>query len=370
MNELRFIETEYTYADFSTSVSPAIERALEQRQAEGTVVLNIFRGDSFTVGYLEDPEKCLDLDYCRKEKIVVRRRQNAGGAILGPDGAALIVINVDTKLPWVPLKTVKDAFRITLTNVADAVRELFNIEAVYRPLNDVEVEGRKLIATSARLEKDILTVRLLINVVPTNPDILTKAIRAPIEKTQDKKIKDAGARFTCLEKETGRKITISDLAAITNETVEKVFGKEVKLASGELSTLERGYAAEYQRNYTSDEWFYTNSERMRFKEIPSDAVKTEARLKAPAGLIRVTLLVRQNKIHDLIITGDFHPSPYQVLRDMEDALRGQEVNTRALQGTIRQIFDRPDVEIAGVEVTDFVQAFTKAFHQIEKGPCP
>lgn len=361
MEKLRFIKTEYTYADFSTSVSPAIELALEQRQAKGTVVFNIFRGDSFTVGFLEDPEKCLDLDYCREEKIVVRRRQNAGGAILGPDGAALIVINVDTRLPWVPLKTIKDAFRVTLTNLADVARELFNIDAVYRPLNDVEVEGRKLIATSARLEKDILTMRLLINVVPTNPDILTKAIRTPIEKIQDKKIKDAGARFTCLEKETGRKLTDSDLAAITNKTIEKIFGKEVKLVPGELSKLEKEYAAEYQRKYTSEEWFYTNSERMRFKEIPSDAIKTEGRHKAPAGLIRVTLLVRQNKIHDLIITGDFHPSPYQVLRDIEDALRGKEVNIGAIQSKIQQIFDRPDVEIAGVEVTDFMQAFTKAF---------
>ena len=368
MQKLRFIKTEHTYADFSTSISPAIELALEQRQAKGTVVLNTFRGDSFTVGFLEDPEKCLDLDYCTREKIVVRRRQNAGGAILGPDGAALIVINVDTRLPWVPLKTIEDAFRVTLTNLADAVRELFTIEAVYRPLNDVEVEGRKLIATSARLEKDILTMRLLINVVPTNRDVLTKAIRTSIEKIQDKKIKDAGARFTCLEKETGKKLTDPDLAAITNKTIDKVFGKGVKLVSGELSKLEKEYAAEYQRKYTSEEWFYANSECMRFKEIPSDAIKTEGRHKAPAGLIRVTLLIREKNIHDLIITGDFHPSPYQVLQDIENALRGKEVNMAAIQNKIQQIFDRPDVEMAGVKVTDFMQAFTKAFHEIEKRP--
>jgi len=79
-------------------------------------------------------------------------------------------------------------------------------------------------------------------------------------------------------------------------------------------------------------------------------------------------MIRQNRIHDLIITGDFHPSPYQVLRDMEDALRGKEIDMGAIQSKIQQIFDRPDVEIAGVEVTDFMQAFTKAFHQVEKGP--
>jgi lipoate-protein ligase A len=366
MNQLRLIKTKYTYADLSTSLSPAIELAMEKGQSQSTVLVNVFPGDSFTVGFLDDPEKSLDLDYCKKEKITVRRRQNAGGAVLGPDGGALIVIYVDTRLPWVTLKTIKEAFRITLTNLADSVRELFNIEAVYRPINDVEVGGRKLIATSARLEKGILTMRLLFNVAPTNQDVLRNALKTPSEKMQDKKIKDVGARFTCLEKETGGKIADSDLIALTNKTIEKVFGEGVKLVPGELTELERKYADEYQEKYISEEWFYANSERMRFKEIPSDAIKTEGLHKAPAGLIRVTLLIRQNRIYDLIITGDFHPSPYHVLRDMEDALRGKEVNILAIQRKIQQTFDRPEVEIAGVEVTDFMQAFTKAFHQTEK----
>ena len=361
MEQLRLIKTEYPYSDFSTSVSPAIERALEERVSPSTVVLNIFRGDSITVGFLEDPEKCLDLAYCRKEGIVVRRRQNAGGAVLGPDGGAFIVLYADTELPWVPLKTITDGFHITLPSLADVVRELFGIDAVYRPLNDVEVEGRKLIATSARLERNILTMRLLINVAPTNQDILSKALKTPIEKIQDKKIKDVGARFTCLEKEVGRSITDSDLMAITNETIKRVFGSEVMLHPGEFTELETKYADEYQGTYNSEAWFYGNSERTRFKGVPSDAVKAEGRHKAPAGLIRVTVLIRQNRMHDLIITGDFHPSPYKVLRDMENALRGKECNREVVTKEIKHIFERPDVEIAGTEVEDFAAAFAKAF---------
>jgi lipoate-protein ligase A len=358
MKQLRFIETEYNYADFSTSVSPAVELSMEQRQAQSTVLFNIFQGDSFTVGFLDDPEKCLDLDYCKKEEIVVRRRQNAGGAVWGPAGGALIVLNVDTKLPWVPMKTVKDAFAITLNNLAEVMQELFHVNAVYRPINDVEIEGRKLIPTSARLEKNVLTMRLLVNVVPTNQEILRKAIKSPIEKIKDKRIQDAGARFTCLEKETGRKVTVSDLKAVAGKTIQKIFGEDVELVSGELTQLEKKYAAKYQKQYTSDDWFYANSEQMRFK--------TEGLHKAPAGLIRVTLLIRQNRIDDLIITGDFHPSPYHVLRDMEDVLRGKEIDIEVIQRKIQQTFNRPDVEIAGVEATDFIQAFTKAFNQIEK----
>ena len=57
MKQLRFMETEYNYADFSTSVSPAVELSMEQRQVHSTVLLNIFQGDSFTVGFLDDPER-------------------------------------------------------------------------------------------------------------------------------------------------------------------------------------------------------------------------------------------------------------------------------------------------------------------------
>lgn len=366
MEQLRFIKTEYNYADFSTSVSPAVELALEKREAVSAVVLNIFRGGSFTAGFLDDPEKSLDLEYCKQKGIAVRRRQNGGGAIWGQDGGALIVLYVDTRLPWVPVKTVKEAFPLVLTSLAEAVRELFEVEAVYRPLNDVEVEGRKLIPTSARLENDILTMRLLVNVVPSDPVILKNAIITPPEKIQDKKIKDPGARFTCLENEAGRKISHSDLLALTSRTLEKVFGNGVELVPGELTELEKEYAAQYQEKYVSDEWFYANSERMRFKEIPTDAVKCEGRHKAPAGLIRVTLLMVNGRIHDLIITGDFHPSPSRVLRDMEDAVRGKECSTKMIGDEIRPIFDRPDVEIAGTDVEDFLGAFSMAFRDAEK----
>ncbi|MCP4574781.1 MAG: lipoate--protein ligase family protein [Deltaproteobacteria bacterium] len=363
MEQLRLIKTEFTYADFSTSVSPAVELALEEREAHSAVVLNIFRGGSFTSGVLDDPEKALDLEYCRKEQIVVRRRQNGGGAIYGPDGGVFIVLYLDTRLSWVPVKTVEEAFRVVLNALAETINELFGVAAVYRPVNDIEVEGRKLIPTSARLEKDILTMRLLVNVVPTDPNILKNAIITPPEKIQDKKIKDPGARFTCLENETGRKISPSELEALAAKTVKKIFGNNLQLISAEPSELEKKYAAEYQRKYTSDEWFYANSEHVRFKKMPSKAVKSEGRHKAPAGLIRVTLLTLNHLMHDLIITGDFHPSPSSVLKDMEDVLRGKPCTLNVVENEIKKILGRSDVEIAGTTVKDFLGAFSIAFEK-------
>ncbi len=364
MNHLRFIKADHSYADFSTSLSPAVEQAVEEKHAQSTIILNIFREGSFTVGGFDDPVKCLDLDYCKKEKIVVRRRQNSGGAIWGPKGSAFIVIIVDTTLPFVPIKTVENAFQIILGSFSQVVRDLYGIDTRYRPLNDVEINGKKLMASSARLEKGILTLRLLINVVPTDRTILSNAIQTPVEKMQDKKIKDVGKRFTCLEDEVGRKIESSDLMKITEMAVEKIFGKDVELTPGLLSDIENKYATTYQKKYTSHEWLYANSEDMRFKDISSDTVKTEGRHKALAGLIRATLLISQNKFQDLIITGDFHPTPFTVLEDIENALRGKTCDIKIVSREVEKIFKRPDVEIAGTTPLDFVKAFEKAFQGI------
>jgi lipoate-protein ligase A len=364
LEQIRFITTEYTYADFSTSVSPALERAVEEGASPSTAILNIFRGGSFTIGVFEDPEKSLDLDYCRKEGITVRRRVNPGGSIWGADGGAILVLYLDTRLTWVPPKNVRDGFSMTLTRLAEAIRALYHIDARYRPLNDVEVNGRKLVATSAKLEKSILTMRLLINVAPANPDILKQAIKTPPEKIEDKPIKDVAARFTCLEAEAGRTIGVSDLHMLAQKTIQDLFGGKAGLVPGELGAEEKQVAAEYQEKYTSDAWFYENSERFRFKDMPPGTRTVEGRHKAPAGLIRVTLLVSENAMRDIIITGDFHPSPYGVLKEMEDALRGEKCRREIVEVKIRKIFERPEVEIPGTEARDFVAAFGKAFQEL------
>ena len=149
----------------------------------------------------------------------------------------MIVFYLDTGEPWVPLKSVKEAFQKGLPELAASLSRLFSIPAVYRPLNDVEVKGRKLVATSARLENGILTLRYVINLVPTDRDILNRAIRMPPEKIQDKKIKETGARFTCLEAETGRKISGADLDGLLVEVVERTFGPALHLKPGELTDI-------------------------------------------------------------------------------------------------------------------------------------
>ena len=87
----RFIVDRNSYADFSVSVSPAVERAVTAGEAPPTVFLNLFDRDSITVGVNEDPEQVLNVEYCRARGIDFRRRVNGGGGPRpdSPPGPAL-----------------------------------------------------------------------------------------------------------------------------------------------------------------------------------------------------------------------------------------------------------------------------------------
>ncbi len=360
MKELRYIKCDYSYADYSTSVSPAIERALADGDAPNTVVLNIFSSDSITSGVLDDAEKAIDLDFCREHNIVVRRRQNTGGAIFGPKRSAFLCLYLIPQSLSLPLTNISDAFRITLEGLAEAINQKWGIDAVYRPLNDLQVQGRKLVPSSARLEKGILTMRLMVNVVKTNRTTLDLAIRTIAEKIQDKEIKRLGQRFTCLESEIGHRPKQSELEDMALLAIRKIFADDVKLVGAPLTAKELKYSREYERKFNSEEFLYGNSERVRFKNAPPQAIKSEGRHKAVAGLVRVTLLKLNGKIFDLIITGDFHPSPYGVVGDIEDALRGKECDLEVVRSELEKIYARDDVEMAGIDIDDFMMSFEKA----------
>jgi len=354
----RFMFLQETYADFSIGSSPALERGVMEGESPNTVVLNVAPEDSFTVGVLDDPEKAIDLNFCRQKGIVVRRRNTTGGTIYTAKGSAVICYYLQIADPAVP-RTIGEAFPRILGDFAEAAQNLFGFPAKYRPLNDVEVEGRKLMPSSCKVERDTLVFRLVLNVKPQNVEVTSQAILLPPEKVQDKTLKTVEERMTHLEREAGREITYQDLENYVRKAVHLSFG-EVELVSGEMTPNEKKYWREFRELYSRDSWFLANSEAYRFKKIPPGAKRGEKRVKAVAGLIRVVVLIQDEKIYDLILTGDFHPRPHTILGDMESALRDAPVMPDEIKRRIGEVYHRPGVEISGTTPEDFISAINGA----------
>jgi lipoate-protein ligase A len=350
----RLLVLKETYADFSISTSPALERAVMEGVSPDTVVLDVCPEDSFTVGVLDDPEKSIDLDFCGQKGIVVRRRNTTGGTIYTARGSAVICYYLRALDPSVP-RNIKDAFPKILGDFAQAAGQLFGFPAKYRPLNDVEVEGRKLMPSSCKIERDTLVFRLVLNVKPQNVEATSKAILLPPEKVQDKALKTVEERLTHLEREAGREITSRDLENFVRQAVQLSFG-EVELIPGEMNPEEKQYGQKFRELYSRESWFLANTEAQRFKKIPPEAKRGEYRVKAVAGLIRAVVLKYENRIYDLILTGDFHPRPHTILADMESALRNTPARADEVRRKIGETYHLPGVEISGTTPDDFFSA--------------
>jgi lipoate-protein ligase A len=351
----RFIVGHGSYADFSISVSPAVERAVAEGISPPTVYLNIFDGDSITIGVNEDPHQVLDLEFCRANGISTRRRVNGGGAIYAGKGSAFLSLYLPASLANVPA-TAAEAFPKVLGHVAASLEEIFDLKASYRPLNDVEIDGRKLVATSLKIEGGVMTFRILLNIKAMNTALAAQAMPMAPEKVRDKKHKDLGSRYTYLEQELQRPITHEELIAWVDTCIRRAFGG-VALQAGQLSPEENTFAQQAALELTADAWFNEKSEAVRYGPLmlPGDRIG-RGRRKAPAGLIWLSLLVRDGRVVRAIINGDWHPRPTRSVDWLEEGFVGLTADREACGQHIEAFMKRQDVEFAGVEAEHLMDA--------------
>lgn len=355
----RLVFGQDSYADFSASVSPAVEKAVASGLVPSTVYVNVFSGDSITIGANEDPNQVLDWAYCRDQGITVRRRPNGGGAIYAGTGSAFIVFYLKTDQPRIP-QTAADAFPTLLGTTAQVLEQMYGIAARYRPLNDVEIDGRKLMPTSIKLENGVMTLRILLNVTPIDTDIAARALPMPPEKVKDKVHKDIGSRYTWLEREIGRTVTLDDLTEIAQRVTAEAFAPS-GLVEGSLTAEEQSLSQDFRRQMEADDWLFEKAfdRRLAAAVHPSDKIGL-GRAKAVGGMIWATLLVRDDQIAGSIINGDWHPRPLESVSWLEQSLVGIPAREDAILEHFGIFLKRADVEFAGVAAEDLTLACSKA----------
>jgi len=357
----RLIVDENAYADFSVSVSPAIERAVVEGASPPTIYLNIFDSDSVTIGINEDPKQALDLAYCRDSGVIFRRRPNGGGPVYAGAGSAFLIYFLPTTHPHVP-GTTGEAFPKILTAFAETLSRRYGFAAEYRPLNDVQVEGRKLIPTSLKIENGVMTFRIVINVKPIDTEHAGKIMPMAPEKVKDKALKDMTSRFTCLEHEVGRALDAADLEKMSRAAVAHAFGV-TELVTGAVTDVERSYADEFRKQYESEDWLFAKSEATRFGSLLKlgDTVG-RGRAKAVGGLIWATLVLRDGLVLHAIVNGDWHPRPLNSVAWLEASLIDTVAEPDALRDRVEYFLANDDVEFAGVTADDLCAALDIALN--------
>ena len=161
-------------------VAPAESAALDEAILEAHIAskvpstLHFYRRDrpTISIGYFQKLVESVDVAECERRGVALVRRKSGGSSIYTDPGQLIygLVVHEDD-LP----RDRSDSFRIVCTAIANAMR-VFGVDAVYRPMNDVEVGGMK-ISGNAQLRRKGSVLQHGTVVVDTNMKQMDSVLR-------------------------------------------------------------------------------------------------------------------------------------------------------------------------------------------------
>lgn len=332
--------------------SQLIYHALPRLGMEGLILLAPAE-PYVCIGYHQDVTQDVDLDYCQAHGIPVFRREVGGGAVY-LDGNQLFYQLVLHKDHPLALSDKETFYRTLLEPVAETYRQM-GIAAHYKPVNDIiTAEGRKIAGTGAAEIGDYLI--LVGNIIMDfDYETMVRVLRVPDEKYRDKVYKSLRENLSTIKRELGQVPPLEEIETALIANYERVLGP---LERAELPPIVYDKVEELKRTHTSDEWLYKRGKRREEwqTKIATGVEVVQRMWKAPGGLIRAIVEVKEGRIADISLSGDFFFYPADKLESLESALVGVELG--AVESAIAEFYRREGIESPGVTPADFAKALT------------
>jgi lipoate-protein ligase A len=306
------------------------------------------------IGYFQDVDQDIDLDYCRAHDIPVFRREVGGGGVY-LDGKQLfyqIVLHKDN--PRAP-KNKAEFYRVLLTPVAQTYSDL-GIPARYKPVNDVVTEtGKKISGTGAAEIGDYLI--LVGNLIyDFDYDTMVRVLRVPDEKFRDKVHATLQENLTTVRRELTPPPTWEAMTAVLIRNFETALGS---LTPAPLPDAVREKVAELAQTHTTEEWLRRPGQRLadrRDVKIATGVNVIQRVHKAPGGLIRAILHVQEGQIVSAELSGDFFFFPATALSALEGELAGTPLPE--VKAVVERFYVEHGIESPGVTPRDLALALS------------
>jgi len=337
----------------------AVALAVDQGRSPNTIILCYPKDRYVCVGYHQEVEKEIDLEYCKTNGLPIIRRPVGGGATYLDDGQQFYQV-VAGKSSIVPAR-VDDFFKFFLEPPIFTYRQL-GVPAEYKPINDIVANGKKISGNGAG---KIESVSVLIGniILDIDFDLMARVLKVSEEKFRDKIAKSMRAWVSSLKKELGY---VPERSKIIDYLIEGYKKIGIELVSSNLSKYEETlFYKEIKPRHISEEWLYMPQYRHqgltnnRAVKIKGDVKVVEADHKAKK-MIRITMEIANGKIGDILISGDFFMIPEEASYKLESSLIGSSLEKKELANKIENFYNQTSIETSGVDPMDFVDAILKA----------
>ena len=308
------------------------------------------------IGFHQDLEQEVDLEYCSANHIPVFRRDLGGGAVYLDGNQLFFQLILKKDNPAVPKR--KDTFyKKFLQPIINVYRQI-GIPAEYKPINDVIVGTRKISGTGAGEIGDcIVFVGNLI--LDFNYETMARVLKVPDEKFRDKIHKTLKDNISTIRRELGEK----EAAQWDEDSLNNLMAEEFRKLLGPMKPCERDEELQskmydLRTRMINDDWLH-----QKIKQKEGCDVKIRAGInvvhkmhKALGGLIRADFEVIEGKFANTHLSGDFFCFPEEAVEWFEDSLEGQPIEEA--QGILSKIYSGKDIDTPGIGVDDWIKVLT------------
>lgn len=309
------------------------------------------------IGFHQEVEAEVDLEFCAANGIPVFRREVGGGAVYldGNQFFFQLILKKDNKL----VPALKEAFyKIFLEPVINTYR-LIGIPAEYKPVNDVLAGNRKISGTGVGEMGDCIVFVGNI-ILDFDFEMMAKVLKVPDEKFRDKVYKTLQENLTTIRKELGETEAAQWKESKVNDILQTEFGKLLgAFNQGIIDDVIRRKMNELGTTMMAPDWLHQKGRKNsgRQVKIQSGVNIIQKAHKAAGGLIRATYELRNDRLYNASLSGDFFCYPPDAINLLELKLEG--VDNAAVQSTIENFYKTNAIETNGIMISDWMSVFQK-----------
>ncbi len=349
MDPIRLLDLRLVPPVRSQTIYHAIAYALDE-QSPDTIVLVGPTEPYVCIGFHQELDKEVDVEYCQAHALAIFRREVGGGAVyLDSNQVFTQWVFHGAALP----ASIAERFALYVQPLVETYRAL-GIPAIYRPINDVHVNGKKIGGTGAAQmgTAEVVVGSLMFDF---NFALMSRVLKVSSEKMRDKVLQSLNDYMTTMTRELGHMPDRDAVVRLYLDQCQATLGRAI--VPGELTDRERQLAEELDRQFTTAEWLYQKGGlRQSGVKIHEDVRVHEVAHKAPGGLIRVTARLREGRIDDLTLSGDFTMLPKYAPGALELALRGTALEPGPIKARLGEAYQSLGIQSPGVTTDDLTNA--------------
>jgi len=236
----RLIDTDNTDPYYVTAADEVISIARKEKKVGNTIHFYRRKPAAVSVGRSRKIHDDVNVDECIKNNVKIVRRTTGGGTIFTDKDCLIYSLVFDRK--DAALSSSKKIFENICNSLVTALKKC-DIDTVYKPPNDILLNGKKISGSAQILKENIVLIHGTI-LIDTSLELMNKVLKQPKQ-----------SYVSTIRRETNYTLSINDVKEILKKEFEGNF--DTCFEKTELSLYETNLINKLlKEQYCNDAWNY------------------------------------------------------------------------------------------------------------------